>query len=335
MKMKDLDDNNIVGTSTSKISRNLLSSQLDAMDLFLESQQILLSVDDDRKYDWHNQTLENYYQSKNIDYGFLSNSLLIPISTYLGFKSMAWESSADYSLTGHVHNYSNVEITSFYEKNTGDLTSIVAFKTRNHITQMNAPGVIKYYQPDPYIGQLKFLAVQNIPAINCNSSNFDGWVYPDGREISKYRFSQAYDFFGDAYGTASVGNFKLPNISNFLKFVQPKTTGLQQNLTEIIQENKNIKLISHRHRIDNLKINGMTNIDFYFIQKTSNGGTSSKCHGVKCTKEDNEFTFTYQIQLSNLKLLSDNIKTSENGNPNGDVNSPYTTIPVLMYIGTH
>lgn len=331
--MNDLDD--IVGSSTSKINNNLLSSQLDAMDLFLESQQILLSVDDNRIYDWHDQILENYYQSKSINYNFLSNSLLIPISTYLGFKSMAWESSADYSLTGHVHNYSNVEVTSFFEKNT-DFTSIVAFKIRNHITQMNAPPVINYYQPDPYIGQLKFLAVKNIPTINCNSSTFDGWIYPDGREVSKYRFSKAYDFFGDAYGTASAGNFKLPNISNFLKFVQPKTTGLQQNLTETIQENKNIKLIRHRHKVDNLKVNGSSRIDLQFQQTTSWGGNNQMCHGVRSrdSKVDKRFDINYTITLSNIKIIG-SMETSENGNPNGDVNSPYTTIPVLMYIGTN
>lgn len=61
------------------------------------------------------------------------------------------------------------------------------------------------------------------------------------------------------------------------------------------------------------------------------------CHGVRTSNSSlshRDFNIKYEITLSNIKIIG-STETSENGNPNGDVNSPYTTIPVLMYIGTN
>lgn len=43
------------------------------------------------------------------------------------------------------------------------------------------------------------------------STDYEGWLVCDGGEVSIYQYSELYSLIGDTFGSASSGNFKLPN----------------------------------------------------------------------------------------------------------------------------
>jgi len=81
-------------------------------DLFYVSQQQLSNVGPDRTYDSGTTIYNNQFKSTKMSYDALSNMMLERFRKYANFGTMAWESSSDYSLVNHIHNYSKVEITS-------------------------------------------------------------------------------------------------------------------------------------------------------------------------------------------------------------------------------
>ena len=71
--------------------------------------------------------------------------------------------------------------------------------------------------PEKPIGMLKFMAVPRLFDIDENSSDFNGWTYPDGRLVSKTRFPAAYEAFKNISGEETSTHFRLPDIRDFIE----------------------------------------------------------------------------------------------------------------------
>lgn len=144
----------ISGTSTSEVSTDLRCNDLLSSDLLLVSQQALTSTDPSRTYQWHGQTLSNFYASRKLSYGALSSQLFSNLCNDFGIKSMAWESSADYSLYNHVHNYSAVSVETFVSppEDKAAVSAIATIRDGRKRTTVYMPEVKCYKQPEPYIG---------------------------------------------------------------------------------------------------------------------------------------------------------------------------------------
>lgn len=56
---------------------------------------------------------------------------------------------------------------------------------------------------DPFIGEVRIFAFDFAPS---------GWALCDGRELTVAQNNTLFTIIGTAYGAASAGNFKLPNI---------------------------------------------------------------------------------------------------------------------------
>lgn len=244
--------------------RRLACDDIKGDHLFLISQPVLSGVDPDRTYECNGKTYHNEYRSMNMSYGNLSNAIFGDLTGGFGFKSMAWELSDEYSLVDHIHNYSSVSvvpsITLTPQQVTGGEVSalgVFSVDTRKKPIYMNR--VRMYDAPKPYIGQLKFMVLPAPPTLPDDdsfyeSSRFRGWVYPDGRALDKTRFAEAYTFFGDSYGSAPDGKFRIPNITEFLK---PCGASLDVDLVGVVPAHN--VLLEHSHTISKLSLNGKIN----------------------------------------------------------------------------
>ncbi len=148
------------------------------------------------------------------------------------FGTMAWEEKDDYSKVNHEHiGYSKVTGEQIADtKNTVSLGKISLINPvfddyGNYVYQKQ---VLDLCVPDDYdempkareteIGTIKFKALPSLKQIDVNSKDFDGWVYPDGREIDGNEFTDAYQYFGTNYGgDVKTKMFNLPNLNTFIK----------------------------------------------------------------------------------------------------------------------
>ena len=110
--------------------------------------------------------------------------------------------------------------------------------------------------PEKPIGMLKFVALPRLAAIDENDPGFNGWVYPDGRLVSKAKFPNAYSAFGGSFGEETSTHFKIPDIRDFIEL----NPGLQtQNAIE--KKPSNAGLRKHRHSITDITVNGSVEFD--------------------------------------------------------------------------
>lgn len=338
----------ISGSSTSETSKQLLSTEILCDDMFLVSQQTLSSVDPNRQFVWHGQVLKNGYSSKSAKYGVLSSDLFNTLCSEFGFKSMAWESSADYSLYNHVHNYSKAQAsftiqkaddgTFYYVDEDGrrqtlmssDVSAIATLRIDDKHTTLYAPKVSIYKQPKPYLGQLKFLALTSLPPIDEITEDFNGWVYPDGRAVSRVRFAQAFAYFGEDYGAGDgETTFNIPAISDFIKAVQPTASNLNTSLTRSVPAAEVLK--SHKHEATDLGMSGTVECTTKF-KAVNNTYTGDSCHGTNSTSGAHDQRYDMWFKISNITIAGDP-KTGSASNTK-TTHPAYNFLPVLMYIGT-
>ena len=125
---------------------------------------------------------ENYgYFSESISYGKFVDLLFADLSSSFGFGGLAREDDTGYSPVRHSHPYNAFSVSSTVNASTAVLATFVI---NGRKTRIAAPAPFVYKEPDPAIGELKFLAVPEIKRsdrINVNSKDFDGWVYPAGQ----------------------------------------------------------------------------------------------------------------------------------------------------------
>lgn len=324
----------ISGTSTSQVSTSLLSNQILSSDLFLISQHALSSTSPDRRYWWHGQLLRNQVASRSLSYNDLSNDLFDTLCSEFGFGTMAWESSADYSLRSHVHEYSRVSVEAFLQRPTEEdklstVSAIATVRIGDKGTTLYMPEVKIYKQPKPYLGQLKFIAKTQLLEIDCDATDFDGWVYPDGREVSREKFAEAYEFFGDSYGEASDDlMFKLPCLTNLIKIVQPTTTNKTQDLSQQVEKVDVLK--DHQHEVVNLGMSGTITSTNKFVS-VNNTRPGHACHGSENNGNDRQQKYDLWFKAKNVEIRGGQV-TKPTGNMKS-THPSYNYLPVLMYIG--
>lgn len=325
----------ISGTSTSEVAASITHQSILSGDLFLVSQQALTCTDPKRTYQWHGEQLNNFYASRRLSYGALSSQVFNELCSEFGIKSMAWESSADYSLFGHVHNYSKVSVEQVVKLSVDEsqhpvVSAIAAVRVGSKSTTVYMPEVKRYSQPKPYIGQLKFLALQSFNVIDCNSAEFDGWVYPDGRELSKSKFTKAYSFFGDDYGPASSSSlFKIPNLTSFIKIVQPTSSNKTTSLVGEVEAND--VLSDHYHHMDNIQINGQIDDLSVKFENVMNTDVGPYCHGVGNSSSTSKQA--YDIWFTGTNITISEGQTTGQSEIQKTTHPTYNYLPVLMYIG--
>jgi hypothetical protein len=168
-----------------------------------------------------------FYQSKHLTYDTLRNNIYKDISVGLHLGSMSFQDEADYACADHNHfsKYVKAEFEPSYARNyeVSEMEDNVIVLGHIMIDGKSRDICIpKIHQedigiPEKPIGLLKFVAWPSLPNIDENASGFDGWVYPDGRSVSKLRFPAAYAAFGTFFGEETNTHFKIPNLNDFLE----------------------------------------------------------------------------------------------------------------------
>lgn len=322
----------LVGTPTSECSYQ----KPESTDFFLVSQQILSSVSPTRRWILRDQILTNELRSVRSSYENLSSSLLEDFKKTYKFGSMAFESSADYSLEGHVHQYSHLTVSPTIQRSDySDASKISALATitvDGCKSVIYCPKVAIYTLPKPYIGQLKFLGFSSLKAIDETAENFDGWVYPDGREISREKFVDAFNAFGEEYGSGDrEKTFNIPNLSNFFKpVVLTSSSEKTMDLSETIPVNEIVR--EHQHNLENVPIDGKIKCDFKFthVNDTRNG---EACHGTIGKREASQ-KYDIQLKFTGMEFSSDSPKSvGACASDSIETHPTYNWIPTLIYIG--
>lgn len=106
------------------------------------------------------------------------------------------------------------------------------------------PEVVAYRQDEPYIGEIKFLtSTRNLPDVDIDASDFDGWVYPTGQTITckvDEFLSACYVFSNESAAT----QFTLPDLNNFFKGVGDNDT------ISVNPLNSHEVVRKHKHRFE-------------------------------------------------------------------------------------
>lgn len=312
------------GSPISDIQESLSKDEILARDLLYVSQQQLSNVNPDRTYDSGTNVYTNQFKSAKMSYGDLSTMLMERFREYAKFGSMAYESSSDYSLAQHSHDYSKVQI---YSPNGGgdDMLSIAAFQidhTGTEVLWMKRP--IVYSMPEPCLGQLKFLALTSIPDVDESDDQFDGWTWPDGRTIQNTngRFNQAAAYFGAG---DNASQFTLPMLSDFFK---PAKLDAQDSQLGSTQSQHDV-LADHAHQIAGLQVESIAvkcPVSFY------RSSTANKGPNVHAAMDSvNNFYLSAQLAFDVTELsISGDIDQQE---MSGETYPSHNLLPVMIYIG--
>lgn len=319
------------GSPISDIRTSLAKNQILSGDLFYISQQQLSNVGPDRTYDSGTTIYSNQFKSAKMSYDTLSNMMLERFREYANFGTMAWESSSDYSLAHHIHNYSKVEITSHNKPidNEGQMLSIASFQIDHTVKKVLWVAKPKEYRmPEPNIGQLKFLALTSIPNVDETASGFDGWTWPDGRTIQNTngRFARAAAYFGNG---ANVSEFTLPTLADFFR-----AAGLGDSDSTIgsLIAQRDV-LLAHNHQVPALQPTGnqtttTLNIGFHKGGVTKDTG----CHAYNGATDRNSFKFNVKFDIKNIQINGGDVS---NNQPilAGETYPTHNLLPVMIYIG--
>ena len=330
--MLDKDKYILSGLPTTAISESLTSASIDSSHLFLASTQQLSSANPDRFYDSGTTVYQNQYDSTKISYQSLSSELFERFKQVFNIKSMAFEESAYYSPIEHVHDYSQVELTSNVQKfdsegNQNQRIGAIDVNGKTTVFYMEKP-IVQFKQPSPSIGQLKFLAIDTLYPINEKSDSFDGWTWPDGRRIinKNSRFADAAEHFD---GNRQVSSFYLPNLCNLFR----PPTSQEKNETNIPQlVGRRDVLLKHTHKVNPITPDASETINFkfaYHASKTAKEGSS--CH--TATTPSN-ITFDHELKFR-INELSIGHGYPESNIPEltGKTMPTHTFLPVMIYIG--
>lgn len=225
------------------ISEELVVNQLSGSDSFL------ISVPT------NGQDRSNFYRSRRISYDVIRDDIYRALFEHFHLGTMATQASGDYEFRKHDHfgRYSVVSVEQHYSRNPEIedefqdtvivLGHIVVDGTSYDICipKINQDDVQKAL---PKIGTLRFIAAPGISDILETDPEFDGWTFPDGRQVPKHMFPEAYAAFGDEYGQADEGMFRLPVLSDFMELNPYKQP--EDSLKRI---KYNIGLKEHSHEI--------------------------------------------------------------------------------------
>lgn len=330
--MLDKDKYILSGLPTTAISASLTSASIDPTHLFLASTQQLSSANPDRFYDSGTTIYRNQYDSTKISYQALSSELFERFKQVVNIKSMAFEESAYYSLVEHVHDYSQVELTSNVQKfdslgNQNQRIGAIDVNGKTTVFYIEKPTQFK--PPSPIIGQLKFLAIDTLYPIDEKSDSFDGWIWPDGRRISNrdLRFADAAEHFT---GDRNTQSFLLPDLCNLFR----PASAQEKNETSIpsLVEGRDV-LLKHTHEVNPVTPDASELIEVPFKYSASYGNQSgSSCH---TAASPSNITFDYELKfrMNGFFFKGTNSSTQNIPKFTGKTMPTHTFLPVMIYIG--
>jgi microcystin-dependent protein len=200
---------------------------------------------------------------------------------------------------------------------------------------------------DSAIGDLKW---------SIRYDDFRGWLRCDGREVSQSNYPRLYNLLGSAFGSASSGNFKLPDARSRVMGMashtlsgssisgEALTSGLsQRNLGNVTGTETHTLTVgempSHLHT-------GTTNVDGAHIHDISDPGHShSYINNTNDQNTDNAFstetaadnadlTATSGLNTTGISVLTGNSSHSHNfttGNTGGS--QPHNNMQPTLFIG--
>lgn len=184
-------------------------SEIDGDSLFLMSE--------------HDIYLYDRYNSVKIAYDDLIEDIASAVSAKLGLGSMAFEETSSYTPVQHRHDDRYNLISSFifpYSKTNSlsignffkDGTITPLYVGNDIFGESDSVSISDVYMP---VGDIRFQMIDKLDAVEIQSEDFDGWVYPDGTiyDLSDFILSNRISsiFYVDA------GKFAVPVLSDFIK----------------------------------------------------------------------------------------------------------------------
>lgn len=260
----------------------------------------------------NNQSLSSY----SINYKDFVDGIGDIIINNMRLGSMAFEQSANYSLTSHDHDYEYNKLS--VEPKTGNDIKVCEISTSTGSYDIYSKQTLVNHG-NYYIGQLKFLYRKSkMKNIDIESPDFDGWVYPDGREYDIEKFPELYEVLQDN---------KLPDLDNlFIKFSNSKI-----NTGNIVDQH--IGIIPHTHTQSkeiqaSISIQPKIDSNFKGLKQSTNGNSGHNLHTGSGNISHSKVRGTV-----NVDNLSYNISCSMSGNDQEEYYPTHYEIPVMMYIG--
>lgn len=256
------------------------------------------------------------YESKSITYKTVLDSLFADLSGAMRFGSMAWESEDDYALSGHAHDrYNRFAVAPALSAGSGNKL-IARFTVNGEPSDVYMKVPSAKLLPEPVVGQLRFMAWPDPPAIDPYAAGFDGWVYPDG---SSYPLA---DFPEGAYFENDGVNFTVPDLTDFMRADQRPYEGTGSKAVAAVEY-----LPRHNHTVS-MALSG--SVDGSFKYYTSSNGNGPNSHGAKNVTQI--YDFPVPLEYSGLKITSTGyIRKCD---AQGECTAPsYNSVPVTIYIG--
>ena len=163
-----------------------------------------------------------------------------------------------------------------------------------------------------------------------SSPTFDGWVYPDGRSLSKTVFKDAFAVFGTTYGgTEDSSTFNIPNLNNFVKNTVASDSG---NFAAAVPERK--VLIQHYHDLDKLPLSGsLTTTLSIGTCDNYDAGKSTHSPNSGVTKADTSAKVKLAFNWKNVACSNPDSVLSTAAELDVPTFPTYNLLPVLMYVG--
>ena len=316
-----------------KVSEITQQNALISSDVFLYSQTL-------------NPYANIYYDDRTTYLGDVENQIIDGIENELGLKSMAHEDKNAYSFVNHTHNYSKVTVDSFNTKGLeidkqrerDSIISILAeIKIDGKKTNINAYSAHQPDPPTPDIGTLMFIAQKTLNPIDENASDFDGYVYPDGRLLKKTEFPEAFQCFGNTYtkNDDPTDSFRIPILSDFIKLnpLEEKTQCCRRNNFQ-----NGIKAHTHEYQLNLTGIVADVDIKIKCRNGSALGGWANGKgvhQGDLHSQRMQDLVENAEVLLSSSNLYLETNLTSQTSDSTTETESTpnYMLLPVLMYIG--
>jgi len=272
------------------------------------------------------------YVSESLPFGKFSDQLFYDLSAGYGFGSMIYELSSDYALAQHSHPYNFFDVGTPERYDASKHVVLATFTVDGRKVRIVADRPFVYEEPEPAVGELKFVANPQIGTtrININSPAFDGWVYPDGQIyfVQGYQFREAKALFGQDPG---LNQLSVPYLSSFVK-------ALPGQAENVVARPPEKPLLRHSHR-DMMYFNSSKTLSAsisvginYAAGDEKDNGSMHLAQKPTAKGWPKDYLATVVLSASSASVQGGDVLLSEK---DADVESypSHNMMPVMIYIG--
>ena len=293
-------------------------------------------------------------------YGTVSSDVKISALAMMKVGSMAFEETWEYSPSAHSHgNYTDVSVQTRYGSaadgstiKVGTLsvsnTCAEGFKTGQYqIINIYCPVIQHPVPQEPAYGTLRFMySSMDIPVINAayiGSTNFDGWVFPDGSSytITPSQFTKAGNPFVtyDSNPFIAGDTLRVPDLRDQFLKLNPFT--YQEDVSGGAKRCRFAAVASHSavprhsHPIDglNAKITltpSLSESSFKSATGYSDHDDRYAHHGTGNPVAGSPFEYNTKINFNSTQI---NLKTRDASQSPIDNYPNHWALPVMIYVG--